>query len=188
MADPIILLRQIDPHTRLYTYSVVSMGFLFALFLFIHWIIVFAGLLAWRPNDLRNEEAEVEMTTCAIDNSSSEVHHHHSDIALSFAGVQETHDLYVSTRRPNDLRNEEAEMTTYAIDNSSSEDHEHHSDVAPSFAGIQTHDCYYSTRPLLVAPADLSTQNHTALDEGVSVELSTLFIADYMTTGRVFYK
>ena len=77
MADPTILLRQIDLHTRFFTYIMIFLGLMSTILFFLHWIVVIAGLLAWRPNDLRNEEPEVEMTTYVIDNSSPEVHDHH---------------------------------------------------------------------------------------------------------------
>lgn len=95
MADPTIVLRQIDLHIRILIYLMVPMGLLSALIFSMHWIIVFAGLLAWRPNE--NKEAEVEMTIYVVDDSSSEVHDRHSNTAPSFAGVQETHNFCVST-------------------------------------------------------------------------------------------
>ena len=97
MADPTVVLRQIDLHPRILIYLMVLLGLLSTLVFSMHWIIVFAGLLAWRPKDLCNEEAEVEMTTYVFDDSSPEVHDHHSNIAPSFAGTQETQSLYVST-------------------------------------------------------------------------------------------
>ena len=97
MADPTILLRQIDPHTRFFTYTMIFLGLMSTILFSLHWIVVFVGLLAWRPNDLPNEEEEVEMTTYVIDNSSPQVHDHHSNTAPSFAGIQETSSLYVST-------------------------------------------------------------------------------------------
>ena len=65
--------------------------------LFLHWIVVLVGLLTWRPNDLRNEEAEIAMATYVVDNSRSEVHDHYSDMAPSFTSIQETRYFYVST-------------------------------------------------------------------------------------------
>ena len=95
MADPTILLRQTDLRTRFFTYMMIFLGLMSTIILSLHWIVVFIGLLAWRPKILCNEEAEIEMTTYVVDNS-PEFHHHHSHIAPSFAGIQETHDLCVS--------------------------------------------------------------------------------------------
>ena len=97
MAEPTILWRPIDLHTRLFTYIMTFLGLMSTILLSLHWIVVFAGLLTWRPNDLRNEEAGDEMTTYVIDNSSPEVHDHHSNTAPSFAGIQETRSFYVNT-------------------------------------------------------------------------------------------
>ena len=97
MADPTILLRQIDLHTRFFTYMMIFLGLMSTMLLSLHWIVVFVGLLAWRPKDLCNEEAGIEMTTYVVDNSSPDVHHHHSDIAPSSASIQETPDLCVRT-------------------------------------------------------------------------------------------
>lgn len=52
---------------------------LFTLVFSVHWIIVFAGLLTWRPKDLRDEEAGIEMTTHIVDDSSLEVQDRNGD-------------------------------------------------------------------------------------------------------------
>ncbi|KAF6236446.1 hypothetical protein HO173_005227 [Letharia columbiana] len=64
-------------------YLTLLLGFmLFILFILVfsvHWIIVFAGLLTWRPKDLRDEEAGIEMTTHIVDDSSLEVQDRNGD-------------------------------------------------------------------------------------------------------------
>ena len=97
MADPTILLGRIDLHTRFFAYIMVFLGLMSTMLLFLHWIVVLVGLVSWRPDNVRNEEAEIEMTTYVVDNSRSEVHDHYSDMAPSFASIQETSNFYVST-------------------------------------------------------------------------------------------
>ena len=97
MDDPTILLRKVDLHSRFFAFAMVFLGLMSTMLLFLHWIVVFVGLLTWRPNDLRNEEAEIAMATYVVDNSRSEVHDHYSEMAPSFASIQETSNFYVST-------------------------------------------------------------------------------------------
>lgn len=68
---------------------------LFTLVFSVHWIIVFAGLLTWRPKDLRDEEAGIEMTTHIVDDSSLEVQDRNGDVATLSTGSEGNHNANV---------------------------------------------------------------------------------------------
>lgn len=85
MIDPIIVTRLSDSHPRFSIYVTLLLGLvLFTLILSVYWIIVFAGLLTWRPKYLRDEEAGIEMTTQIVDDSSLEIQYNKDVMAIPF--------------------------------------------------------------------------------------------------------